>query len=271
MIPAAGYGTRLRPLTVAIPKEMLPLGRKPVLEHIVEELRDSGLTELLFIVSPGKDMIQSYFGTGERWGVRCEYVIQPEMRGLGEAILRGEDWAGGEPVVVAFGDCVIDRAGPPACARLVATVAERRADVAVLTETVPRHLTNRYGVLQPAGPLAADGKAPFQIAAIVEKPGPERAPSTWVVAARYALSPTLFGYLRRTEPGPDGEVGLSDAVALALADGCDGWAVPLVPPEKRRDIGGWDSYLVAAGRAAAEDPEFGRAVLAELDVLGGRA
>jgi UTP--glucose-1-phosphate uridylyltransferase len=264
MIPAAGFGTRLRPLTIAIPKEMLPLGRKPVLEYVVEELRDSGLTDLLFIVSPGKEMIRAYFGDGSRWGVRCDYVIQPEMRGLGEAILRGEEWAGSDPVLVAFGDCIIDRSGPPACARLVETFAAQQADAAVITEAVPRERTRRYGVLKPADDGSANGNAPFLVTGIVEKPDPERAPSTWVVAARYILGPRLFDHLHRTTPGPDGEVSLSDAVATALEDGCIMWAIPLIPPERRRDIGGWDSYLVAAARAAVYDAEFGSAVRADL-------
>src|SRR5579872_3708409 len=108
LIPAAGFGTRLRPLTSAIPKEMLPLGRKPVLEYVVEEMRGAGLTRLLFVISPGKELIRSYFGDGSRWGVHCDYAIQPEMRGLGDAILHGESWTDGLPFVVAFGDCIIE-------------------------------------------------------------------------------------------------------------------------------------------------------------------
>lgn len=271
MIPAAGHGTRLRPLTLAIPKEMLPLGRKPVLELVVEELRDSGITDILFIVSPGKDLIRAYFGDGARWGVRCDYVLQPEMRGLGDAILRGEAWAQGEPFVVAFGDCVIDRDGEPACARLMRTAAETGAEIGVITEAVPRERTRRYGVLQPADPATATGPGSFRVTGIVEKPEPERAPSTWVVAARYMLSPSIFDALRGTRPGADGEVGLSDAVAVALAEGRSVWATPLVAPEMRRDIGAWDTYLIAAARAAALDPECGEAVrqnLRELEDLG---
>src|SRR5579872_3838049 len=108
LIPAAGFGTRLRPLTSAIPKEMLPLGRKPVLEYVVEEMRGAGLTRLLFVISPGKELIRSYFGDGSRWDVHCEYVLQYEMRGLGDAVLHGESWTEGRPFVVAFGDCIIE-------------------------------------------------------------------------------------------------------------------------------------------------------------------
>src|SRR5579862_3343934 len=111
IIPAAGFGTRLRPLTTAIPKEMLPLGRKPVLEYVIEELRDAGVSRILMVVSAGKQMVRDYFGDGTAWGVRCDYVLQPEMRGLGDAVLQGEAWSEGEPVVVAFGDCIVRGCG----------------------------------------------------------------------------------------------------------------------------------------------------------------
>src|SRR5690349_17245036 len=95
VIPAAGHGTRLRPITSAIPKEMLPLGRKPVLEHVLDEIRVAGITKVLFVVSPGKEMIESYFGDGQRFGVACDYVVQPQMLGLGDAILHAESWTNG--------------------------------------------------------------------------------------------------------------------------------------------------------------------------------
>src|SRR2546421_10623067 len=90
IVPAAGLGTRLRPLTLAIPKEMLPLGRKPVLEYVVEELRAAGIGRILFVVSPGKEMIRAYFGDGGRFDLRFDYATQPEMLGLGDALLHGE-------------------------------------------------------------------------------------------------------------------------------------------------------------------------------------
>src|SRR5512143_4179910 len=108
LVPAAGYGTRMRPLTRAIPKEMLPIGRKPVLEHVLDELKGAGIQRILFIISPGKDMVQGYFGDGSAWGVRCDYAVQQQMRGLGDALLHGEEWAEGHPVMVAFGDCLIE-------------------------------------------------------------------------------------------------------------------------------------------------------------------
>src|SRR5258708_38696284 len=108
IVPAAGYGTRLRPLTNAIPKEMLPVGRKPVLEYVVEELRAAGIESALLVISAGKEMIRTYFGNGSRCGLSMEYVMQKEMRGLGDAVLYGESWVGGEHFALALGDCVFE-------------------------------------------------------------------------------------------------------------------------------------------------------------------
>jgi len=279
VIPAAGYGTRLRPLTSVLPKEMLPLGRKFVLEHIVEEMRAAGITRLLFVISPDKGMIRRYFGSGEDWSVRCDYAIQPERKGLGDAILRGEAWTEGQRFVVAFGDCIIEKenlgvwecgsrgveatrtlpGSPPSLPlqRLMGTHSRKGAAATVLTERVPREKTRQYGILAPAIALPDAPREPFPLADIVEKPAPEEAPSQMAVAARWALGPDIFDYLRRARPGTNGEIGLTEAVRALLADGKTGWAVPLWLGEARLDVGGWETYLVAAARAAAADPDFG--------------
>ncbi|HXG24963.1 MAG TPA: sugar phosphate nucleotidyltransferase [Chthonomonadales bacterium] len=258
IVPAAGLGTRLRPLTHAIPKEMLPLGRKPVLEYVVEEMRVAGMTRLLFVVSPDKEeMIRRYFGDGAAWGVRCDYVLQPEMKGLGDAILRGETWTEGEPVLVAFGDTVIESSDTLPTARLVETYRAWRADAVVLTERVSREKTSRYGILSPAVNLPDITTEPFPLKGVIEKPAPEAAPSLMAVSARWVLGPPVFCTLRETLPSPNGEVALTDAVQTLLSRGGVGWAVPLLPGEARWDIGGWETYLVAATRAAMHDAEFG--------------
>lgn len=258
ILPAAGLGTRLRPLTHAIPKEMLPLGRKPVLEYVVEEMRAAGMTRLLFVVSPDKEeMICRYFGDGAAWGVRCDYVLQPERKGLGDAILRGETWTEGEPVLVAFGDTVIESDGTCPAARLVETYRARRADAVVLTECVSREKTRHYGILSPAVNLPDIPTDPFPLKGVIEKPAPEAAPSLMAVSARWVIGPPVFCSLRETPPCSNGEVALTDAVQTLLARGGVGWAVPLLPGEVRWDIGGWETYLAAAARAAVQDVEFG--------------
>lgn len=268
VIPAAGFGARLRPITQALPKEMLPLGRKPVLEHVMEEMRTAGIRRLLFVVSPSKESIRRYFGSGEAWDVCCDYVIQPERKGLGEAVLRAEAWTEDLPFVVAFGDCIVESGETHALdlplSRLISTHIRTQAAATVLTERIPRKKARQYGMLAPAVPISDTPSKPFPLADIVEKPAPESAPSRMAVAARWALNRDIFGYLRRMTPGPDGEIGLTEAVRALLADGKSAWAVPLKSGESRLDIGGWETYLVAVARAAADDPECGPRVRAAL-------
>jgi UTP--glucose-1-phosphate uridylyltransferase len=269
IIPAAGFGTRLRPLTQAIPKEMLPLGRKPVLEYVLEELRGAGIRKALFVVSPGKEMIRSYFGDGERWGIRCDYVTQPEMKGLGDAVLQGEAWTEGEDFVVAFGDCLVEGGSPHPLNRVVQTHVLQKSSATVLTERIAKEKTRKYGIVDP-GMLLEHATEPFAMQNIVEKPAPEVAPSTFAVAARWALTSNIFRFIRSAAADKDGEINLTDPVRDSLAAGATGWAVPLLPGERRRDIGGWETYLTAAVEYAFCDEEVGDAVRAAV-LKGDRA
>ncbi len=263
VLPAAGLGTRLRPLTQAFPKELLPVGRKPVLAHIATELLGAGITEALFVVSERKPQIRGFFGefyeddvTG---GVlHCHYVVQEEQRGLGDALLCAADWTAGEPFVVAFGDCMIeapDSAAP--LRRLLATHLDQGSDATVLTEQVALEKVSRYGVLAPAETQPDRPTEPFALSDIVEKPLPQDAPSRNVVAARWILAPTLFEILRRTPLDSRGELNLTDAVRALKLEGGNLWAAPLLPGEFRRDIGNFETFYAAFIRAALQDPEFG--------------
>jgi len=265
VVPAAGFGTRLRPLTNAIPKEMLPIGRKPVLQHVVDELLGAGLTDILFVISPRKDMIRDYFGDGAKFGLNCHYVIQPEMKGLGDAVLRAEQWVSDEPFVVAFGDCLITGLvdsvahSESPTQRLLSTHNMQGSFATVLTERVAREDTYKYGIVSPQD-MGQIGAAGFKLKDIVEKPDAAHAPSNYAVAARWALNPVIFSYLHKASPSRDGEVNLTDNVRIMISDGLAAWAVPLQPGEARVDIGGWKTYLMAAARGAVEDPEWGEAV-----------
>jgi UTP--glucose-1-phosphate uridylyltransferase len=263
VIPAAGLGTRLRPLTQAFPKELLPLGREPVLAHIVAELRAVGITEALFVVSERKPQIRAYFG--DRYGedsslppLRCDYVLQPEPRGSGDAVLRARDWAGTHPFVVAFGDCLIDSqpSGQP-LRRLIELFSLKRAQAAVLVEAVARERVSRYGVVAPQEPRDAEGMAPFALSGIVEKPRVEEAPSRLVVAARWVLDASIFPALAHARPDPRGEISIPDAVRETIREGARVWAAPLQPGEARRDIGSLESYLAEFVRVALRDPDYG--------------
>jgi len=263
VLPAAGLGTRLRPLTQAFPKELLPVGRKPVLAHIATELLGAGITEALFIVSERKPQIRGYFGEfyeDEVTGtvLHCSYVNQEEQRGLGDALLYADAWTAGEPFVVAFGDCMIespDLAAP--LRRLVAVHVDQGSQATVLTEQVAWEKVSRYGVLAPEETQPDVPVAPFALRDIVEKPAPQDAPSRNVVAARWILSSTIFEILRRTPLDSRGELNLTDAVRTLKQEGGSLWAAPLHPGEYRRDIGNFETFYAAFIRAALNDPEFG--------------
>jgi UTP--glucose-1-phosphate uridylyltransferase len=268
VIPAAGLGTRLRPLTRAFPKELLPIGRKPVLAHIAAELHAAGITEVLFVVSERKPQIRDYFGEsyageeGENWEtpLRCDYVTQTQQRGSGDAVLYAQDWVGNAPFLAVFGDCLMDAPEPAApLRRVLATHREQQAAATVLVETVPWEKVARYGVLAPAQPLDAP-TAPFAAADIVEKPAPQDAPSNLVVAARWALQPAIFAFLRRLEPDTRGEFSLTDAVRALCREQGPLWGVPLLPGEARRDIGSMESFFTAFVRAALRDSDYGNIV-----------
>lgn len=269
IVPAAGFGTRLRPLTDAIPKEMLPVGRRLALEHIVDELKAAGMTTIVFVLSPAKEaFIRKHFGDGAD-GITFRYAIQPEMRGLGEAVLRAEPFVEGErPFVVALGDAVFDepvRGG--LTRRLAASAAESEASVGLIVQRVPRERISRYGVVTPTDADAlAQGSTPlsFAISDIVEKPAPEEAPSEFAAAARYIARPGIFATLRETPPGKGGEIQLTDALRMQLQEGRPGVAVPLQAGEVRHDIGSLDSYFKAFAAFALADPEQGEAFRAYL-------
>ncbi len=261
IIPAAGFGTRLRPLTDALPKEMLPVGRYLALERIVSELRHAGMTRIVFVLSPAKlNLIRARFGdSGD--GVTFAYAVQAEMRGLGDAILCAEPFlTPGEPFIVALGDAVFEEPNAGGVtSRLADAVAARGADTGLVVQRVAPERISRYGVVKPAdgADVSEFGGAAFAISGIVEKPAPREAPSPFAAAARYALPWAIFDTLRETAPGKGGEIQLTDAIKTRLEAGLPGVAVPLRPDEVRHDIGGLDSYFKAFIAFALADEEQG--------------
>lgn len=264
---------RLRPITRVIPKEMLPVGRKPVLQHVVEDLHAAGIFQVLFVLAPSgdKQIIRDYFGDGSDWNAQYDYAIQPERRGPGEAILRGEEWAQGEPFVIALPDCIIESpAGTPLretpFLRLIDTFVAQRADVAVMTECLPFEKPGRFGVIVSHYPSAHPPADPFQLATGDMDPKPEAAPSKLVGAARWCCTARMFDYLRQAPPKPNGEVHFPPAARNLLADNGTVWVVPLREGEARYDTGVWDVYLSVAARAAINDPDCGAQVRSDLGI-----
>src|SRR5947207_11175135 len=275
VVPVAGAGTRLLPATKSQPKEMLPVGRKPVVQYIVEELVQSGVRRVLFVTGPGKTSIENHFDvnaelitflreTGkeelleelefERRSVEYCYTRQRQQLGLGHAVLTARPFVGDQPFVVALGDSIIGlNAQSLVVRRLLSTFEAERADAVIAFEEVPRADVRQYGIAKPKG----DAGAVFQLADIVEKPAVEEAPSTLAVAARYVFRPTIFDLLAKTTPGKGGEIQLTDAIRAMTRGGGKVLGVRLPPGEVRYDIGNFESYYAAFVEFALEDPKYG--------------
>ncbi len=274
VIPVAGLGTRLLPATKSQPKEMLPVGKKPIVQYIVEELNLCGMDRFLFVTGRGKSSIEDHFDIDadlirtlreggkedllselefERLGVNYFYTRQAEQRGLGDAILCAEHFAGSEPFVVALGDSIIGRHHRSMVVeRLIRAFESEGADCAIAVEEVPREQVSLYGIVDPRG----DGDL-FEIADLVEKPSLDAAPSNWAIAGRYVFSPLIFDAIRRTGYDHRGEVQLTDAIRLLLTDGKKVVGIRLPRHEKRYDIGNFESYFETFVEFALTDPVYG--------------
>lgn len=284
VIPVAGLGTRLLPATKSQPKEMLPVGRRPVVQYVVEELANSGIKRMLFITGYGKSSIEDFFdinhqlinhlrSTGkeeqlaelafERNEVEYAYTRQREQLGLGHAVLISEPFVGRQPFVVALGDSII---GMNAQSRIVERMIEeyetRQADVIVAFEELgdPREVVH-YGIAQPRGPIIGDV---FELQGLIEKPAVDEAPSNLAVAARYVFSPAIYDELRQTGRGKGGEIQLTDAMQRVLQRGGKGIGIRLPKNEPRFDIGNFESYFQAFVDFALADPQYGEGLQAYL-------
>jgi UTP--glucose-1-phosphate uridylyltransferase len=266
VVPAAGRGTRLLPATRSQPKEMLPIGRKPTIQHVVEELAEAGLREVLLISGQGKRAIEDHLDRDtlakgearEKWmGLHFFHARQSQPRGLADAISVAEPFVDDEPFVVALGDSVIvSPAKDPLVKRMVAAHLESRPAATIAVETVPKEAVSRYGIVAPKGPT----DDVFAIADIIEKPAPDKAPSNLSAAGRYILDPVIFNAIRRTKPGVGGELWLTDALRILLREGHSIMCVRLRNGERRLDIGNFQSYFQAFLELALADPECGEAV-----------
>lgn len=275
VVPVAGLGTRLLPATKSQPKEMLPVGRKPVVQYVVEEMTRVGIERLLFITGPSKTSIENHFDlnneliqmlreTGkedllsefefERAPIQYFYTRQRQLLGLGHAVLCAQPFIGNQPFVVALGDSIIGmNAQSDIVRRMKQVFAEKRADAVIAFEQVPLTEVHNYGVAEPKG---APGPV-FELKDVVEKPSPEESPSNLAIAARYIFAPGIFDALRRTTPGKGGEIQLTDAIRLILGEGGRAFGICLHDDERRYDIGNFDTYFRAFVEFALADPKHG--------------
>jgi UTP--glucose-1-phosphate uridylyltransferase len=275
VVPVAGRGTRLLPLAKSQPKEMLPVGRKPVVQYVVEELALSGIKRILFITGPGKTAIENHFDidaeliqnlrlTGkedlledlefERQDVEYFYTRQRQQLGLGHAVLCSKPFVGNQPFVVALGDSIIGlHAQSTIVGRMIEEYDRTKADAVIALEEVPRSDVVRYGIGSPKG---TPGDV-FELDDLFEKPSVDEAPSNLAIAARYVCSPAIFEILHRTDPGKGSEIQFTDAFRILLREGGKVVGVRLPPGEGRFDIGGFDSYFRAFTEFALADPQYG--------------
>jgi UTP--glucose-1-phosphate uridylyltransferase len=255
VIPAAGFGTRFLPATKSQPKEMLPIVDTPVIQYVVEEAVEAGITDILMIIGKGKHAIEEHFDRSfqlesqlqqkhkkaELAAVRriseladIHFVWQKEMKGLGDAIYCARHHVQDEPFVVLLGDTVIN-AAEPATSQLQQLFQEKEEPI-VLVEEVEPSLVSRYGVI--------DGKQTdehvYLIKDFIEKPTREEAPSNLVIAGRYLLTPDIFEYINRTKPAKDGEIQLTDSMRMMVKDKP---MYALVLDGKRCDIGNKEGFI----------------------------
>lgn len=235
VFPVAGLGTRFLPATKTVPKEMLPIIDKPLIQYAVDEAVEAGCDTLVFITNRYKHAVADYFDKAyeleqklERAGkseqldlirnvlppnVRAVFVTQAEALGLGHAVLCAKPIVGNQPFAVLLPDDLIWNRGAGALKQM-ADVAEATGSSVIAVQDVPREQTGSYGIVATESFQNRQGR----ITAIVEKPEPDAAPSTLAVVGRYVLSPRIFDLLESTPPGAGGEIQLTDAIATLLTE-----------------------------------------------------
>jgi UTP--glucose-1-phosphate uridylyltransferase len=259
LFPAAGYGTRFLPVTKAMPKEMLPILTKPLIQYGVEEAVEAGMDTMAIITGRGKRAIEDHFdisyelekqikGTSKEnllkeirsLITKCTftYTRQVEMKGLGDAILKGQALIGREPFgVVLADDLCINHGGDGVLKQMIALNEKYRCSVVAIME-VPEDQVYKYGVI--AGKEMEDNV--YRITDMVEKPEPDEAPSNLAIIGRYILTPDIFEAIKQTKPGKNGEIQITDAL-MHLAN--KGMVLAYKFDGKRFDCGSVEGYVEA--------------------------
>lgn len=262
LFPAAGYGTRFLPATKSMPKEMLPIVNKPLIQYGVEEAMAAGMHGIAIVTGRGKRSIEDHFdisyelehqisGTAKEAFLEetrhlidtCtfSYTRQVEMKGLGHAILTGETLIGPEPFGVVLADDLCDgEEHDPVLSQMVRIFNKYRCSI-VAIEEVPTEEVHKYGVIE-ASPLEEDI---FMVSDMVEKPDPEHAPSNMAIIGRYILTPDIFDVLRSTPVGKNGELQITDALKTQAKEGM---VLAYKFKGKRYDCGSVDGFVSATNR-----------------------
>ncbi|MDF1881647.1 UTP--glucose-1-phosphate uridylyltransferase GalU, partial [Sulfurimonas sp. MAG313] len=257
--PAAGYGTRFLPATKAMPKEMLPVLTRPLIEYGVEEAVQAGMTTMAIVTGRGKRAIEDHFdisyelesqikGTSKEpllnsiraLITKCtfSYTRQVEMKGLGHAILTGETLIGDEAFAVVLADDLCDGNRHGGVLSQMVKLYEKYQCCIVAIEEIPKEDTHKYGVI--AGNEI--DKDVFMVTDMVEKPDPKDAPSNLAIIGRYILTPDIFDVIRETKPGKGGEIQITDAL---LTQAKKGMVIAYKFKGERFDCGSVDGFVEA--------------------------
>ena len=257
VVPAAGRGTRLFPLTMSYPKEMLPVGKRPVIDYVIREILNAGIEYVLIINTFEKRSIEEYFYdaglTGKIFFVH-QVIEQGTPYGLACAIKLSEGFVGGEPFLVCLGDCIIksDYERSPT-ERLIDAHIRYNSSTTILFEEVPWDNVKMYGIAKPYD-IGADE---FLLEDIIEKPSREEAYSNLAVSGRYVFNPEIFKLIDQTKPGKGGELQITDSIRLLINYEYTVLGIRLKEGEMRYDIGNLLSYYKAFFDFSVSDEIFG--------------
>ncbi len=260
LFPAAGYGTRFLPATKAVPKEMLPILTKPLLQYAVEEALSAGMSNMAIVTGKGKRAIEDHFdnaheledqikGTAKEELLKevntvtesatFTYVRQKKMLGLGHAILTGEPLIGNEPFAVHLADDLCTNEDDSVLTQMIKIYKKYQCSI-VAIEEVPMDQTDKYGVI--AGNLIDGTDDTYLVTDMIEKPDPKDAPTNLAIIGRYILTPDIFNIIRNTKPGMGGEIQITDAL---LTQAKQGKVIAYKFKGRRFDCGSVQGYVEA--------------------------
>ncbi|RKX61262.1 MAG: UTP--glucose-1-phosphate uridylyltransferase [Thermodesulfobacteriota bacterium] len=270
VLPVAGLGTRMLPITKVVPKELLNIIDRPTIEYVVNETIESGIETLIFIVSQGKGGIIDYFDTNlnlrsflkernkldllkivEEVEEKIKHLIdvrQKEPLGLGHAVLMAEKAVENEPFAVLLGDDLVD-ATPPCLKQMIDIYNKVQANI-IAIEEVPWENVSKYGIIE--GEKVENNL--IQIKRVIEKPKKEEAPTNLAIIGRYIFKPEIFAYLKKIEKDPSGEYQLTDAIQLMINDGHKVYGYLF--QGKRFDTGNKKGYFETILHYGIKDPEL---------------
>lgn len=288
VIPVAGLGTRMLPATKAIPKEMLPIVDKPLIQYIVNECIAAGITEIVLVTHSSKNAIENHFDKSFELettlvnrvkrqlleelqnivpkGTTIMHVRQGEAKGLGHAVLKARPLIGEEPFVVVLPDVILDEVSCDLAQDNLPQMIQRYHETQhsqIMVEAVDHSLVSNYGIADCNGAelLPGDSKA---MTAVVEKPSPEQAPSNLAVVGRYVLSENIWDLLATTMPGAGDEIQLTDAIDNLMSnETVDAYCMK----GKSHDCGNKLGYINAFAEYALRDKENGKAFREHLKQL----